>query len=233
MGATSVVPIFYGGEAMILASGSPRRRRLLEELGIEVHVMPQDVDESRHAGEPPERLVERLARLKADSCLADPVVRDGGQTVLAADTIVWDSDGDVLGKPRDAAEAHHMLRALSGRESRVSTGVCVARADGSGDVTRRSFVETTRVLFWDLSDAQIDAYVRSGEPMDKAGAYGIQGRGRLLVRAIEGDYSNVVGLPVSRLVRELGDAFPEGRGLLERALSGDIGGTAGDGGETK
>lgn len=233
MGATSVVPIFYGGEAMILASGSPRRRRLLEELGIEVHVMPQDVDESRNAGEPPERLVERLARLKADSCLADPVVRDGGQTVLAADTIVWDSDGDVLGKPRDAAEAHRMLRALSGRESRVSTGVCVARADGSGDVTRRSFVETTRVLFWDLSDAQIDAYVRSGEPMDKAGAYGIQGRGRLLVRAIEGDYSNVVGLPVSRLVRELGDAFPEGRGLLERALSGDMGGTAGDGGETK
>lgn len=233
MGATLVVPIFYGGEAMILASGSPRRRRLLEELGIEVHVMPQDVDETRREGEPPERLVERLARLKADSCLGDPAVRGGGQTVLAADTIVWDSDGDVLGKPRDAEEAHRMLRALSGRESRVSTGVCLARVDGGGDVTRRSFVETTRVLFWDLTDNEIDAYVRSGEPMDKAGAYGIQGRGRLLVRAIMGDYSNVVGLPVSRLVRELDESFPEGQGLLQAALLGGAGGTTDDGGETE
>ena len=126
--------------------------------------------------------------------------------LLAADTIVWTEDGDVLNQRWKVACA--MLQELSGRTHHVSTGVCLMHLDPTAKaLATRSFVETTRVSFFDLTDEEIRAYVASGEPMDKAGAYGIQGRGRLLVSGIEGDWANVVGLPVARVVRELEALF--------------------------
>lgn len=183
---------------MILASASPRRRDLLRELGISVDVQPSDVDESPLSGELPVTLVERLARLKAQACLDSLGCPPDHDVIVAADTIVWTGEGGALGKPADARDAERMLHALSGRSHCVSSGVCLL-----SPTQARSFVETTRVCFYDLSDEEIASYVASGEPRDKAGSYGIQGRGRLFVRGIEGDFYNVVGLPVARLMREL------------------------------
>lgn len=178
---------------MILASRSPRRIELMREAGFDIAVAPADIDETPLPDEDPFELVERLARSKARA-----VAGRGDRTVVAADTVVVHR-GKILGKPADGAEAGSMLRALSGGTHQVATGVCILR-DGAAT----SFVEVTDVEFYELSDAEIDAYVKSGEPMDKAGAYGIQGaRGRMLVRSIRGDFYNVVGLPIARLVRAL------------------------------
>lgn len=185
---------------LVLASGSPRRVSLLREAGFEPVVAPQDVDETPLPGEPPKALVERLARLKATSALASA---QAGDVVVAADTTVWFGESD-LGKPKDDEDARHMLRMLSGATHHVSTGVCLAIAGPAPDDARlASFVETTDVRFYELDEATIDAYVATGETSDKAGAYGIQGLGRTLVRGIDGDYFNVVGLPVARLLREV------------------------------
>ena len=214
---------------LVLASGSPRRVELLREAGFDPVVAPQDVDETPRAGEAPVALVERLARTKAASALAGA---RAGDVVVAADTTVWFQGVD-LGKPVDEADARRMLRMLSGRTHHVSTGACVAvvggEADGSaggghgrtatenvtyhteGNVTVRAFVETTDVTFFELSDADIEAYVATGEPADKAGAYGIQGLGRAFVSGISGDYFNVVGLPVARLLREMDGLLGEDR----------------------
>lgn len=195
---------------MILASQSPRRRELLEAAGFGLTVVPASIDEARRAGEEPVALVERLAREKA-AAVADRLGSESdGEPVVAADTIVWTDDGAVLGKPADDADAARMLRELSGRTHHVSTGACLLAPARDGHRARRSFVETTDVTFWELTDAQVDAYVASGEPADKAGAYGIQGAGRILVRGIRGDYENVVGLPVARLVRELSELMGAG-----------------------
>ena len=185
---------------LILASGSPRRVALVREMGIEPVVLPQDVDETPLPGEGALELVTRLAQLKAASAEKDA---RPGDVILAADTTVA-IDNVELGKPRDTAEATRMLRELSGRTHEVSTGVCLVLV-GSEDSPSRtvSFSETTRVEFYELSDDDIAAYVASGEPLDKAGAYGIQGQGRALVRGIHGDYFNVVGLPVAATMREL------------------------------
>lgn len=192
---------------MILASQSPRRKQLLEELGYGLEVLPADIDESRAPDEAPDELVGRLARQKAEatrSLAAERGLEDADGLLVAADTIVWDDSGEVLGKPADAADAARMLEELSGRVHHVSTGCCAMRLGaGCALVGARSFVETVDVEFWPLTRAQIDAYVATGEPLDKAGAYGIQGRGRVLVRGIKGDYYSVVGLPVSRLAREI------------------------------
>lgn len=197
---------------MILASASPRRAELLERAGIYLHIRPADIDESRHEGESPVELVERLARGKAHAALDnhDDYVRD--TSLLGADTIVWTDDGEVLGKPRDPADACRMLRDLSGRTHHVSTGVCIMVDPwlGEGEPVETSFVETTDVTFYELTDEEIAAYVATTEPLDKAGAYGIQGTGRLLVRKIDGDYYNVVGLPVARVIRELAALIPPG-----------------------
>lgn len=209
-----------------LASSSPRRRQLLEDAGFQLTVLPPEVDEARLEGESPTELVERLARLKARACLALPQLHppacSGCRAVVAADTIVWTPERDVLGKPTGEEDARCMLRELSGRESWVSTGVCLALPSESTGPRTRSFVETTRVAFWELTDAQIDAYARSGEPLDKAGAYGIQGRGRFLIRSIAGDYQNVVGLPVSRLVRELSELLDEEADITTGVLGGEL-----------
>lgn len=203
---------------MILASQSPRRRELLADVGFDLEVIPAQIDETRHAGEKPVELVARLAAEKAEAVRAglDSVPADG--LIVAADTIVWMGE-EALGKPRDAEDAAVMLRELSGRTHRVSTGVCAMLLDADGVLsTRTCFVETSDVTFWELTDAQIDAYVACGEPLDKAGAYGIQGIGRLLVREVRGDYSNVVGLPVARLVRELSELKGGGCDLVTESI---------------
>lgn len=233
---------------MILASASPRRLELLRHAGFQVSIHPADVDEKRLPDESPTHLVERLARLKAHATLEDLGGNLGKEVLLAADTIVWTDDGDVLGKPASAETAYHTLRELSGRTHHVSTGACIVCAgktdepmftepDSGGhnqhtsrwtclgtDFTAKSFVETTDVAFYELSDEQIRAYVATGEPMDKAGSYGIQGLGRLLVRGIHGDYANVVGLPVARVVRELGSLL--GTDAVTKLLQGRASKTA-------
>ncbi len=191
---------------MILASQSPRRIELMREAGYDVRILPADVNEAPLPGEDPFSLVDRLACTKAATALrahAKP-----SEVVLAADTIVT-IDGIVLGKPVDAEDAHAMLRRLSGRTHTVATGVCIAQCAEDaprclGDEPPISFVAKTSVTFYELSDEEIDAYIATGEPMDKAGAYGIQGAGgRMLVRGIVGDFYNVVGLPIAEVVRRL------------------------------
>ncbi|MGB8734429.1 MAG: Maf family protein [Candidatus Sulfotelmatobacter sp.] len=196
---------------LILASASPRRQELLRNAGIPFTVQPADIDESPRAGEGAQECAERLAR---DKALA--VFRNHPQSyVLGADTIVV-VDDTILGKPRDANDAARMLRLLSGRTHAVITGVCVVGPDAVGSVASRQVPaasgtdtasETTLVTFCELSESEIRDYVVTGEPMDKAGAYGIQGIASRWIPRIEGDYSNVVGLPVARvyaMLRERG-----------------------------
>lgn len=181
--------------SIVLASKSPRRKELLEQIGLrEFKVSAPNVDETVEAGLSPAQMVEELSRRKADAAAKRAGPED---LIVAADTVVA-VDGQVLGKPRDEGDAFRMLSLLSGREHRVCTGVTVLQ--GGRAVTEH---EETAVTFRALSDGEIWGYIATGEPMDKAGAYGIQGAGALLVSGIRGDYSNVVGLPVSRLGRML------------------------------
>ena len=180
---------------LTLASGSPRRLTLLEELGLNPTVRPADIDETPHPGESAATYVERLAVEKGAT------VGDTDDVIISADTIVV-LDGELLGKPIDDADAASMLRRLSGRTHEVMTGVAVRRGD---EVS--SFVETTVVHFAELSDADINWYVGTGEPADKAGAYGMQGRGGAFVKSIEGSYDNVIGLPRHRLRPLIADLF--------------------------
>lgn len=203
---------------MILASQSPRRRELLADAGFKLTVVPADIDETRLPEEKPVDLVLRLAKQKAEAVRATLGEAPSDELLVAADTIVWMGD-KALGKPTDAPDAAAMLRELSGRTHHVSTGVCAMRLSPKGKaIAHTSFVETTDVTFWELTEAEIAAYVDTGEPQDKAGAYGIQGAGRLLVKSIEGDYSNVVGLPIARLVRELGKLYKGEKDLVAEAL---------------
>ena len=202
---------------ILLASASPRRKDILAALGLDLVVSPSDIDERRKENETPLALVERLARDKALACYANTNEMGPQDVVIAADTIVWDKD-EVLGKPRDDSEAAAMLMRLSGTEHGVSTGVCLVLKGESAEPIVRSFVETTRVLFYDLTEGEISSYVATGEARDKAGAYGIQGRARLFVRAINGDYYNVVGLPVARTIRELARLSPAFATLPERLI---------------
>ena len=182
---------------VILASASPRRRDLLTMIGIAHEVIPADVDETYGPEEVPRAHAERLAREKASVLAA----RAPDAVIIAADTIVV-VDGDVLGKPRDADEAARMLRRLAGRTHTVFTAVAVARG-----AQMLSGVEEVGVTFRPLDDATITSYVATGEPMDKAGAYGIQGYGAAIVERIDGDYFAVMGLAIGRmlaLLRELG-----------------------------
>ncbi len=180
---------------LILASASPRRQALLKNLGLDFEVSPAGVDESVIPGEDAAAYPLRIAMKKALSVAADKE----NAIVLAADTAVI-VDDDILGKPQSAPEAKAMLQKLSGREHIVVTGVGVV--DTANDRSL-SCAEQTIVYFHPLKETEIDAYLASGEPMDKAGAYGIQGLGALLVRKMEGDYFNVMGLPLSKLYRLL------------------------------
>ncbi len=177
---------------LILASASPRRGELLRNAGIQFAVRPACIDESLMRGETAEGYVRRLAREKA---LAVAQTCPSGATVLAADTAV-EINGEVLGKPGNAEEARRMLRLLAGATHNVLTGICVIRAPGR---VHGWEVETTAVTFRPLDDDEIQAYVRSGEPFDKAGGYGIQGLASKFVTRVEGCFFNVVGLPVTRV----------------------------------
>lgn len=183
---------------LILASQSPRRQELLKLFGVPFRVEAADIDESMDKTARP---FDEVARVSL--CKALAVARDADDVVIAADTIVVCA-GRVLGKPKSAQEAVQMLRLLSGRDHQVMTGVSVLRG------TRKCvFTEVTDLHFRALSDAEIDRYVRSGEPMDKAGAYGIQGGAALFCEKIYGDYYNVMGLPVCRLGTVLREMAPE------------------------
>ena len=184
---------------MILASRSPRRAELLTAAGIPFDVLAVDVDETPREGETPREYVERLAIEKAQAVFA---LRPGA-TVLGADTTVV-VDGRVLGKPADAAEAAAMLMSIGGRDHEVLTGVALV-----GPAGVRTGVETTRVWIAELGPAEIEWYVQSGEPMDKAGAYGIQGLASRFVTKIEGSYTNVVGLPIPLVLQLLGEPLAD------------------------
>lgn len=188
--------------SLVLASASPRRREILERLGVPVVLFPVTADEGFPPGVAPAEGARRVALRKAEAARA----AGAAGLVLAADTVVL-ADGRVLGKPGDEEEARAMLAVLSGRTHIVVTGVALLDEDGRS----ASGSEATEVEFRDLSPDEIGAYVATGEPFDKAGGYGIQEQGALLVRAVRGDYTNVVGLPVPRLLdlaRDLG-----GRGI--------------------
>lgn len=193
---------------VVLASLSPRRRELLSLIGIAHEVRPADIDERYLPGEEPRAHAERLARGKATRIQRE----EADAVVIGSDTIVV-VDGDVLGKPADAADARRMLRRLSGRSHTVITAVAVA---AGGRV--ESSVEEVEVTFHPLADPEIERYIATGEPMDKAGAYGIQGFGATIVARVAGDYFAVMGLPLQRLVRLLARlGFRYEFGPLERA----------------
>lgn len=193
---------------LVLASASPRRVALLEAAGFVCEVRPVDIDETRRGGEAANVYVERLALDKAGAAAA--TCRD--RVVLGADTAVV-VDSDVFGKPADAADARAMLRRLRGRAHLVLTGVAIV---APGDF-RTSFVESTTVWFSEMSDAEVDWYVASGEPADKAGAYAIQGLASRFIPRIDGSYTNVVGLPVAAVAAAL--ARPAVAGLLSGSPS--------------
>lgn len=186
---------------LVLASRSPRRRKILEMAGIPFVQIPGDVQETPMQGSPDE-VVRHWARLKSEDVLDSARARP----VLGADTMVA-LKGSLLGKPEDEEHAFQMLSRLSGRWHSVFGGVCVLWPDRGIDLC---FHEETRVRFRDLEPEEIRAYINTGEPMDKAGSYGIQGYGCMLVESIEGCYFNVMGLPVSRFIHNLRDALIKG-----------------------
>lgn len=187
---------------IILASASPRRRELLEQLGIPFTVRVSSVEEVMAKTEPSE-LVMDLAAQKAAAVMKE-VRREqtaGELLVIGADTVVEAltlEGGKILGKPQSEEEAFSMLQMLQGREHKVYTGVSLCRKDKT-----HSFFEVTKVFVYEMTDREIWDYIKTGEPMDKAGAYGIQGRFAAYIKGIEGDYNNVVGLPAGRLYQEL------------------------------
>lgn len=205
---------------IILASASPRRRELLAQIGMEFEVMVSNVEERVTATLPGE-VVQELSEQKANAVLAMPQAKEGETEaptlVIGADTIVA-CDHKILGKPADEEDAKRMLRLLSGRTHEVYTGVTMLLSPQSpedGPVRHHTFFECTKVCFAPMTEAEIDEYVATKDPMDKAGAYGIQGFCARYIKGIEGDYNNVVGLPVGRLYQEL-------KGWLENEESSDI-----------
>ncbi len=187
---------------IILASASPRRRELLENLGIKFDVVVSDADESAVPQSlEPGLYVQELALLKAGDVCGK--ITDKNALIISADTIVY-SDGKIMGKPKDKEDASAMLKKLSGISHSVFTGICVMQKSNAYSVCRA--VET-EVYFKELTDEKIERYVKTGEPMDKAGAYGIQGKGSVLVEKINGDFFNVVGLPVAALAEVLEKEF--------------------------
>ena len=181
--------------AIVLASQSPRRQELLARIGVEdFKTLSLDIDESYPEGLSPEDTVRYIAKKKCDAAAA---LCSPDDLIITADTMVF-LGNDRLGKPRDEEDALRMLRALSGRAHTVCTGVSVRRS-----AQEERFAVSTRVFFRPMTDDEIRAYIKTGEPMDKAGAYGIQGKCAIYIEGIEGDYNNVVGLPVARIYKEL------------------------------
>lgn len=194
---------------IILASASPRRRELLAQIGFEFTVMPSDVEENP-ASTMPQDIVIELSKEKARdvweritrSSRSDRESVPADLLVLSADTVVA-IDGEILGKPKDEEDAVRMLELLSGKEHQVYTGVTMIWLDEEEKRREYSFYVCTGVVMYRMSRAEILRYVHSGEPMDKAGAYGVQGRAAAYIKSLRGEYSNVVGLPVGRLYQEM------------------------------
>lgn len=186
---------------IVLASASPRRRELLAQIGLEFEVMVSDVEE-RATAETPQEIVRELARQKAEAVGRMLRAAEKGEQflVIGADTIV-SCGGEILGKPADIMEARRMLRMLSDGSHEVYTGVALLYYRGE-DAVCKNFYEETKVRFAPMTEAEIEAYAATGDPLDKAGAYGIQGFCARYITGIEGDYNNVVGLPVCRLYQE-------------------------------
>lgn len=189
-------------ESIVLASASPRRKELLEQMGLDFEIMPAEGDEVL-TQKRPELAVMELAEQKAKEVSARLWAADPEKTylVIGADTVV-SCEGEILGKPKDREDAKGMLRMLSGKTHQVFTGVSVIRADDDGE-TVHTFYDATDVTFYPMAEEEIESYVETGEPDDKAGAYGIQGKGALYIKRIEGDYFNVVGLPIGKLYHEI------------------------------
>ncbi len=186
---------------IILASGSPRRRELMAQIGLAIEVIPSHKEEVV-TEDTPERIVKALSNQKAEDIWTQNPDRHATCVVIGADTIVV-RDGEVLGKPKDEADAIHMLHSLQGRSHQVYTGVTIYFLDEEGAPQSYSFAVETDVNVYPMTDEEIRAYVDSKDPMDKAGAYGIQGAFAAYIRSITGEYNNVVGLPVGRLYQEL------------------------------
>lgn len=184
---------------VILASASPRRKELLKRLYKEFEIIPANTEETLPDDVGPEFAPMFLAATKADAV----ATKYPDDLVIAADTVVI-CDGTLFGKPKDSEDAKRMLHSLSGKTHKVITGCCIT----IGEATT-CFSEESLVTFFDLSDSEIDEYVDGGEPMGKAGAYAIQGDGALLVEKIDGDYNNIVGLPIARLKREIKDLIKQ------------------------
>jgi septum formation protein len=184
-------------ELICLASASPRRRQLLDQIGVACEVRPMDIDEFLLPDEPPHDFVRRLALSKAEqAAMSDPGPRR--RLVLAADTVVV-LDGKIFGKPSDDSDARDMLRALSGRTHEVMTAIAI-----SDNGSCQCELSESKVTFCDLTPAQIDSYVATGEPAGKAGAYAIQGKAAVFIRRIEGSFSGVMGLPLFETAALLG-----------------------------
>lgn len=181
---------------ILLASASPRRKELIKLISEDVRICPADCDETVPVGFSGSETVSYLSKIKGEA--VKNTAKDD-ETVVSADTVVC-LDDKILGKPVSDEDAFSMLRMLSGRTHSVYTGVTLIKGEKV-----KTFFEETKVTFYELSDEEINEYIKTGEPRDKAGAYGIQGKGALLVKSIDGDYLNVVGLPVSRLKREITD----------------------------
>ncbi len=196
--ALTVVFFLKNTMKLILASASPRRAEILRSAGLPFSLLSSAVDETPVPAESPQDLVRRLALAKAELVAARAL---GPAIVIAADTVVV-LEGAILGKPRTSEDARQMLEKLSGRTHSVMTGVTLIRLP---DVERREFIETTQVHFASISNEEIVKYLSSGEPFDKAGAYAIQGLGGRFIPRIDGCYFNVVGLPLSRLCKELAE----------------------------
>jgi septum formation protein len=204
--------------SLILASGSPRRRELLTSLGIDFTVVKPDVDERQHPGEAPLDYVRRLSREKAADVAArlpTPAAVLAADTIviLAADTLGVDEAGEILGKPMDAADAHRMLQRLRGRVHQVYTAITLRVQPVDADAPPRSLTSLTRtdVTMRDYTDAEIEAYIATGDPFDKAGSYAIQHADFHPVERIDGSYSNVVGLPLESLQTMLAEiGWPDG-----------------------
>lgn len=182
---------------IVLASASPRRKELLQQLGMEYEIVVSDVEEIITETEP-SRVVEELSMQKAEAVFRQ---MKGDVLVIGADTVV-SLDEVILGKPKDEEQAKSMLRKLQAREHHVYTGVTLYIRKGDNEI-RKTFSECTGVTFYPMTESEISWYVETGEPMDKAGAYGIQGLGGRFVERICGDYNNVVGLPIARLYQEV------------------------------
>ncbi len=187
---------------MILASNSPRRLQLLKEAGYNPVVHAEEIDETTYKTK--EQMFFDLPLDKARAALETLQNIDHDDILIAADTTVW-IDDIILGKPKDDQDALRMLKLLSGKQHNVSTAVVILKLNAydKENYDVYNFVETTKVEFYDLDEKEILEYIKTKEPNDKAGSYGIQGKGRLFVKSIQGDYFNVVGLPIARLVREI------------------------------